>query len=298
MCHYLEKEKFIMDLNNLFGILASIASIVASIVTTMFTVKSKKHNKLNTNGKLSKTNNAYGRNDIKIINKESIRDKPTQDDIATVVDKSPIVPELHISTTYTHTSISSKSNDDSFNVIFFGFIILFLGGTIIKFYLDNRSEIIFGIIVLGLLGLLVSIICVYDLYKNNLISPLKAFIEIIKWSPLFIGIILVYKPIYNSENLSLVTDLLKSGTNFLSIFFEHSSETIFFLLQILGLFLMALSFTISLIFTLRNTHKALRTNTYLDKISKSNVIIYLVFLSFIFFFVGGLYVIFINILLY
>ncbi|SHI90807.1 hypothetical protein SAMN05444401_1750 [Clostridium amylolyticum] len=190
----------------------------------------------------------------------------------------------------TSTISNSSSNDFGIFIVFF----IVIGFILSKFYLDNRSSIVFWIIILGILSFAATVTCILILAKNKLITNWTLYIQTIKWFPLFIGIIFIYNPLYNSSSLDIVAELIRKGTGYGNILFKYPYEFLFFLFQVLGLAAMAIVFIGYLTSTIKTMIKSLKTNVPAKNTSKKDVITYITILFFIFVFVSGLYVKFFN----
>lgn len=267
-----------MDINNIIGTTASLTSIILfGIEVYKITSNNKKSNtpsnvndssKATTDINLNKNDTTINSNNSTYVNKKIINN--------TVITK--ISPNTF--------SSSSDSNDFGLFVIIF----ILIGSVVSKFYLNNRSLIIFWLIMLGILSFTITITCSLILAKNRLITNLSLYMQTIKWFPLFTGIIFIYNPFYNSDSLNTVAELIKNGTGIVNILFKYSNDFLFFLLQLLGLALIALTFIGYLIYTIKTTYIALKKDIPVLDISKKDIIFYFIMLFFIFIFVSGLYV--------
>lgn len=267
-----------MDINNIIGTTASLTSIILfGIEVYKITSNNKKSNtpsNVNDSSKatidinLNKNDTTINSNNSTYVNKKIINN--------TVITK--ISPNTF--------SSSSDSNDFGLFVIIF----ILIGSVVSKFYLNNRSLIIFWLIMLGILSFTITITCSLILAKNRLITNLSLYMQTIKWFPLFTGIIFIYNPFYNSDSLNTVAELIKNGTGIVNILFKYSNDFLFFLLQLLGLALIALTFIGYLIYTIKTTYIALKKDIPVLDISKKDIIFYFIMLFFIFIFVSGLYV--------
>ena len=267
-----------MDINNIIGTTASLTSIILfGIEVYKITSNNKKSNtpsnvndssKATTDINLNKNDTTINSNNSTYVNKKIINN--------TVITK--ISPNTF--------SSSSDSNDFRLFVIIF----ILIGSVVSKFYLNNRSLIIFWLIMLGILSFTITITCSLILAKNRLITNLSLYMQTIKWFPLFTGIIFIYNPFYNSDSLNTVAELIKNGTGIVNILFKYSNDFLFFLLQLLGLALIALTFIGYLIYTIKTTYIALKKDIPVLDISKKDIIFYFIMLFFIFIFVSGLYV--------
>jgi hypothetical protein len=192
--------------------------------------------------------------------------------------------------------ISHHTNNNSDSYDFFGyvFIFIFIGFIVSKFFLDNSSSILLYLIILGILSFTVTLTCILILSKNKLITDLDLCIKTIKWLPLFIGIISIYRPRYYSNTLSTVAELIKSGTGYAAIFFTHPYDSMFFLFQILGIAIMAVVFILYMISAIRDTFISFKTKTPLKRIRWKDAVPYFALVFFIFILVNGSYVKFFN----
>jgi hypothetical protein len=268
-----------MDINTLLSSMASVVAILTFILELYKITSDKKDNKNSSNT-------------ITIDNSINLNSNNTNSYSFDSHDKNIKTYPVNSYTNHPNKKVQSSNNSNDFGVYIFLFILI--GFLLSKVYLDNQPLIIFWLIILGILSFIITLICTLILAKNKLITNSTLYLHTIKWPPLFTGIIFIYRPLYSSNNLSLVEELIKKGTGYLETFLNYPSDSLFFIFQVSGLILTALVFINYLLYIVINTYKSLKTKTPLKTISWKDTIPYFLMLIFIFVLVSGLYIKLLN----
>ncbi|WP_049043217.1 hypothetical protein [Clostridium sporogenes] len=265
-----------MDINNILSLAASAATIITFIIQVFKILSNNKDD-----------NSTVSINNIGDSNNINLNSNNTNNFNTDSHDTNIEIYHVNNQSYYPNNNVNIKSNSN--DVIGFLALFIIIIAIISKFYLDNRSSIILGIIILGILSFIVTLSCTLILAENRLITNSTLLIKTIKWAPLFLVIKFINRPLYNSNTLNMVAELIKKGTGYLRIFFSYPYDVMFFVIQFLGLAILTIVFISYLISSIKDTYKSLKTKLPIKTILWKDAIPYFALQFFIFFLVSGLY---------
>lgn len=259
-----------MDINNILSLAASAATIITFIIQVFKILFNNKDD-----------NSTVSINNIGDSNNINLNSNNTNNFNTDSHDTNIKIYHVNNQSYYPNNNVNIKNNSN--DVIGFLALFIIIIAIISKFYLDNRSSIILGIIILGILSFIVTLSCTLILAENRLITNSTLLIKTIKWVPLFLVIKFINRPLYNSNTLNMVAELIKKGTGYLRIFFSYPYDVMFFVIQFLGLAILTIVFISYLISSIRGTYKSLKTKLPIKTILWKDTIPYFALQFFIFF---------------
>lgn len=218
-----------MDTVTLIGLIGSIVSIVSFLIS-LFMQSSKNTMSIN-NGTTSNNlniNNSFNSNSFNTTNNT-------------------------INETTSITIYETPSNSTSEKDVYILIAVLFASFFVIKFYLKHQVQIIPKLLLIILICNVINAIIIYLICnKSRNLSKCYLFNKIIiNWMSIFLVLPFINKPVYSSLTLENTKNLLEQAPNIISyimLFFTHTYDSVFILLQIFGL-LYILYFAIYSIYT-------------------------------------------------
>ncbi|MDT8715460.1 hypothetical protein IAI10_02155 [Clostridium sp. 19966] len=173
------------------------------------------------------------------------------------------------------TNMNSQPTKTSENFDSFGIFGLIIAIAVIPFYLKYQDTVILYLIIFELACVLINLISLFILSKRVFIDKFYLCVNTLKWFPLFIALLFVYKPLYGSETLNSTKELLKSGKGIANIIQSHGfHDPLFFLLQLIGLAVLVLIASLNIFNNFKQLYKAFRKNESPKSINYKDILWY------------------------
>lgn len=186
----------------------SLGSLIVAILSLAWTIYKD----------TSLSNNSNGTTNIKIDNSNNATNTTINNKNTTTINNK------NTTNNNNTTNINKTYKDESQGNEFIIFFIIFIIGSTLYSKYSNTIIIITSVV--GVLSLISTLICYLVLLRKRLLSNKNYIYSFIKYIVLFTCIIFVSKPLYNSDIVSIVENLLKNDSGFINVFTSYPSGMI------------------------------------------------------------------------